>query len=110
MEATDAANDVTDPWQDSAFRHRVLRHAEGVAWVLVEEEVVVHHVDSSTTFVLNPHAGLVWRCFDGQSSLHEIVDDIADIYEVDVEQLFADVGPVVADWVESGIAEVVDQP
>jgi len=81
----------------------VLTHAADVVWVLVEDEVVLYHVPTSTSHVLNPSAGLLWRCVDGQSTLHEILVDVADIYEVDVDQLTAQVTPVVAEWIDADL-------
>ena len=85
----------------------VLRPAEGVAWVAVGNEVVVHRVAPSASFVLNDVAGLVWRCLDGASSMAEILADVADVFATPLARIEADFGPIVSGWLDQRLVEEV---
>ncbi len=104
MDATETTNSAPDSSESVDLERlpdAVLTHGDEVAWVLVEDEVVAYHAPSATSHVLNPSAGLIWRCVDGQSTLRDILVDVADIYQVDAEQLLLQVVPVVAEWVDA---------
>jgi len=68
--------------------------AAGVASVELDGEIVVSAPLDATlgaTHWLDPVASLVWRCFDGAASLHEIVDDLARELRADREIVGRDV-------------------
>lgn len=83
----------------------VLTPKAGVGWVVVGDEVVVHRVEPSTSFVLNPMAGILWRCLDGESPLDEILGDIADEYGIERQQIAEDFMPVVQTWLDQKLIE-----
>jgi len=87
----------------------VLRHGDDLVWLEVHDEVVVYLTTTDTCFVLNPASALVWRCLDGESTIGEILADVAEVFAVAPTTVTADFLPVVAQWVRDGIAaEVTD--
>jgi Coenzyme PQQ synthesis protein D (PqqD) len=58
--------------------HLAPAHAHALHTVEVDGEAVLLDERSGRLHLLNPSAALVWACFDGVSSIGEIVDDISD--------------------------------
>ncbi len=85
----------------------VHRHTAGVVWQEVGGEVVVYHIGSDTSYVLNPTSALAWQCFDGESTLGEILADIADVFDVELATVEADFVPIVAGWMLDDLVEEV---
>ena len=79
-----------------------------VVAVELDGEVVIYHEEAATVHVLNPTATIVWRCLDGSSGLNEICDDLAAVFEVDVERLRRDVIAVVRAFGRQGLLEGVE--
>jgi hypothetical protein len=86
----------------------VLGPATGVASVAIGDEVVIYRVVPPDSFVLNPTAGLLWQCLDGQSRLDEILDDLAAAFGVDRAEVEKDCVPIVATWLAHHLVEEVD--
>ena len=57
----------------------------------VEDETLVLRMDSGRIGVLNQVGGWVWTMMDGTRSLGQIARECAAYYEVDAEQVEADV-------------------
>lgn len=85
----------------------LIRQARGTAWVEIGAEVVVYRAADATSYVLSKVAGLVWQCLDGESSLREICTDLAQVFEISVEQVIDDFLPIVAQWLMGSIVEEV---
>jgi hypothetical protein len=79
-----------------------------VAWVALDREVVVHHAADRTGYVLDPMAAALWQCLDGESTLGEVLADLAEVTGAPLAQVVSDCLPVVESWVAAGIAVVVD--
>lgn len=94
------------PWQD-VHAEDVLRVVTDASSVLVDEDTVVFEVSSRTTHILDPLAGLIWRCINGRDSLEAILDDVADAINVAPAKLISDVLPVASSWLTDGLVEVV---
>ncbi len=75
-----------------------------VAWVAIDREAVVHHPAGSTAYVLDPMAAVLWQCLDGESTLAEVLADIAEVVGAPLADVTAGCLPVVTSWVEAGIA------
>ncbi len=75
-----------------------------VAWAPIDREVVVWHPAHGASFALDPTAALLWQCLDGESTVGEVLADIADVVGVPLADITADCLPVVASWLEAGIA------
>lgn len=86
----------------------VLGPAPGVAWVAIGDEIVVHRVARTASFVLNSTAGLLWQCLDGVSPLAEILGDLADTFGADRSQVEKDCVTVVRTWLAHELVEEVD--
>lgn len=85
----------------------VLRPNADVAWRVVADEVVIVHVPSLVSFVLDQGAGLLWRCLDGASDMLEIFTDMADAYERDVSEIEHLFLPAVETWLGHDLVEEV---
>jgi thiol-disulfide isomerase/thioredoxin len=85
-----------------------------VAEVLVGRELVIGRLAPGTTFLetcaLNESASIVWQCFDGTGTIDEIAADIADVFEVDVEAIRADVLGLTRDLGAVGFLFGVSEP
>lgn len=53
--------------------------------------------DTNSLYVLNETAAALWRAFDGQRTLREIMDEFSLAYEVPRERLEQDVATLVDD-------------
>ena len=72
--------------------------AAGVAWVAIEDEVVVYRVADAASLVLNSTAGLLWQCLDGRSRLDEIFDDLAQVFGADRAEVEAGCVEILNTW------------
>jgi hypothetical protein len=64
--------------------------------------------DVAAIFVLNETGARIWSLLDGQHSLGEIADMLAQEYEVKPEAARADVAQVVGELYELGMLRLVD--
>jgi hypothetical protein len=74
--------DVSAAAIEGSFRPRA---RGGLASVELDGETVLYDEDTGRTHVLNPTASLLWKIFDGEASLDELADDVADVFGEDVE-------------------------
>ena len=63
---------------------------EGVHGVLLAGESVVHHPESKQVAIIDAMSTLVWQAFDGQSTVNELAEDLADIYQAPAEEIATD--------------------
>jgi hypothetical protein len=84
-----------------------LRRAEGIAWRMIEEEVVLVNVRQDEVIHLNPAASFLWSSIDGETSLEEIARAMTDVFEVERETALADILDFAGRLLEQGAAEVV---
>jgi len=71
------------------------------------ELVLANHGDEDNVHVLNPTAAIIWNCFDGDSALSEIADDLADLFQQPADQMHEDVLGI-TQWIgEQGLLEGV---
>jgi hypothetical protein len=62
--------------------HEIPCIAEHVASRLIGGEVFLMHLVSLKTFALNETASFIWSCVDGKRTVADIIDTIAEEYEV----------------------------
>ena len=67
-----------------------LQRSEKVTFQKVAEEAVLIHLDTGTYFSLNNIGTEFWELFDGERTLKELAEVVANKYEVDVEVVTAD--------------------
>jgi hypothetical protein len=72
-------------------------HAPGVAGVEVGDEVLLVDEVGDRLHLLNPTAGLLWRCFDARSTVGEISADLAAELGLPEDRVLADTSAVVRD-------------
>lgn len=85
---------------DGTFRpHR----APSVAYTELDGEVVLYDEDTGHTHLLNPTAGVLWQCFDGEATLDELAADVADAYGIDPAAAAEDVRMVARSLGEIGV-------
>jgi hypothetical protein len=65
--------------------------------VEVDGEAVVYDGDARTVHHLNQSAALVFSLCDGMSTVAQIAEAIADVYEMPQDEVLAQVKPLVAD-------------
>jgi hypothetical protein len=70
--------------------HLAPARAQAVHTVEVDGEAVLLDERSGRLHLLNPSGALVWACFDGVSSIGEIVDDISDELDAPRDVVLAD--------------------
>ena len=83
----------------------VPRPRAGVVMVPVGDEAVLLDERSGDLHALDPLATLMWQCFDGSSSLGEIVLDVAEVFAVEQGQALRDLLQLVADLGTRGLLE-----
>lgn len=62
----------------------------------VEGETLVYQRQTGEVHRLDPVGAIVWRLLDGQSTVDELVDDLAAAFEVDAGVVRGDVGALLA--------------
>lgn len=73
-----------------------LAPAPGVRTARCADEIVLLDAAGTRLHVLDAPAALVWRCFDGETSTDDIVDDIAEVFRRDVDDVRSYVSTLVA--------------
>ena len=81
-----------------------------VHWAAAGAEVVVQLPAVAAAHVLDPAAAVLWQCLDGVSPLRAVFGDMAEAYGVAPSVIAADCLPVVASWLQAGIATVGSPP
>jgi hypothetical protein len=74
----------------------------------VDGEAVLLDEASGRLHLLNPTGALVWACFDGSSSIGEIVSDISDELVVPRDVVLADTVAISRDVADQGLLANVD--
>jgi hypothetical protein len=80
-------NDVVPDEVDERF---VPRRGTGIHTVELDGEAVLHDEEDGRLHLLNATGALLWACFDGTSSIGEIVSDISDVLGVPYQEALAD--------------------
>lgn len=83
------------------------RHPRAVSQA-VEDETLVLKLDSGRMGVLNQVGGRVWAMMDGTRSLGQIARECATYYDVDAEQVEADVLAYAQQLLERGMIVLQD--
>ena len=80
--------DISPDSIDGGFRPR---RREAVASVVLDGEAVLFDGTNGHSHLLNPIASIVWQTLDGEASIDELVDELADLYRADRTTIRADV-------------------
>ena len=83
------------------------RLRDGVGTAFLDDEAVLVDPATGASHVLDRSATLVTRFLDGESTLGEIAFDIADVLDVDREQVEADVVALARTLGENGLLDGV---
>ena len=78
-----------------------------VASAKVGEEVVLLDARSGALRTLDPLGGLVWACFDGASTIDEIVTDLSEEFKSDRDAVRRDVIDLTRTLARDGLLDVV---
>jgi hypothetical protein len=78
-----------------------------VVQVEIDGEIVLYDDSAKVMHRLSPTAGQIWRCLDGSGSLEEIAADIADVYQMDEEDVLRDIVATVGQFESAGLLEGV---
>jgi hypothetical protein len=81
----------------------VAARSERAHTVEVDGEAVVLDEATGRLHLLNTTGALVWRCFDGESSIGEIVSDISDAINLPRDAVLADVLAITRQLGEEGL-------
>ena len=71
--------------------------------LVVEGEAILHDHTTERVHLLNPTAALLWKCFDGETTLAELAFEIADEMDIPVAGVLTDIVRVTSDLVEEGV-------
>lgn len=85
---------------DGAFRPRL---RSTVASVELDGEAVLYDTDSGHTHLLNPTATVIWGCLDGETTVDELIADLAVEYGVDAPVIAAEVVELIKRFGEQGL-------
>lgn len=78
--------------------------AGGVRTAIFDDEAVLYHAGLSEVLLLNSTGSVVWQCLDGEVTLHNLSMELADVYEVPVEEVRHEVCLLAANLVQRGFA------
>jgi hypothetical protein len=92
----------------------VLRPADHVGVVEIDDRLLLVHELAGRAWPLNPTASLVWRCLDDESELSEIAQDLSEVFEVPPESVLDEVTALVRtfgalgllDGISGGVASI----
>lgn len=79
-----------------------------VRYRLIREEAVVLKQEEGETLVLNEVASRILQLLDEERSIHEISEQLLTEFQVETEELFADVAGFVEELAEAGVVEPVE--
>ena len=107
--ATDAeiAPEDTDMAADEIDGSFAPRTRDNVASVELDGEVVLLLEGARRTHSLNQTGTVVWKCYDGESTLDEISADLSEIFSADADTVREDVISVTRDIGKAGLLEGV---
>ena len=79
----------------------------GVASVEIDGETVIYDVELDATHLLNPTATAVWRCLGGETTVDQLIDDVAVAFDVPREEVRTDILTLLRDLGRVGLLEGV---
>jgi hypothetical protein len=82
----------------------VVTPAETAVAVAVSDEAIVVDEARGALHLLNPMGALVWRCFDGISSLGDICADLAEAFAMPLATVEAEVGLLTRRLLDEAVA------
>lgn len=88
--------------------HGFFQAAPNVLFRLVEDEAVLLYVPAGTYYGLNPTGILLWEAIQNQNPLLSVVDAILAEYEVEREQVLADLQALIQNLLKNGLIIKVD--
>ncbi len=77
--------------------------APNVLFRLVEDEAVLLYVPAGTYYGLNPTGILLWEAIQSNSPFLSVVDAILAEYEVEREQVLADLQALIQNLLDNGL-------
>ncbi|MFM7271141.1 MAG: PqqD family protein [Actinomycetes bacterium] len=86
----------------------VPRPVDAVGFHQFGAEVVLQHGDD--LHLLDPVAGIVWQCLDGEATAAEIAEDLAPVFGGEVARVRADVDAAIDSFAAAGLLEAPDAP
>lgn len=78
------------------------QHAPGVLVEDLDSDVCLYRADIDEVLVLNATAGDVWRLTDGDFELDQVVQRLAEVYQLPTDDIREQVRSVVADLLDRG--------
>jgi hypothetical protein len=76
----------------------------------IDGEIVLYDDVRGVLHRLNPTASALWQCLDGTGTLGEIAADMADVFQVDDDQVLADVLAAAHEFGRQGLLLGVGEP
>ncbi len=86
----------------------VPKQVQDVMEVEVDDELIVVGGPLNQAHALNPSAALVWRCFDGQGTIDELVADLAEATGVEAAVIRTDVLDLARELGDAGLLDGVE--
>jgi hypothetical protein len=77
--------------------------ATGLHSVEIDGETVVYVESTESLHLLDPTASIVWDALAADVTLAALCDDLAEAFGVGIEQIRADVAPLVSNLTEAGL-------
>lgn len=108
--ASTASTEAETVEPDSIEETFVPRRSEKVVSASLGSEMVLVDVDTGMVHALNPTASLVWQCFDGESPLDVIADDLAEVFEAPADLIRGDVVSIARAAGRAGLLDGVAAP
>ena len=105
--AEEAGTEATEMAADDIAGSFAPRPRDNIASVELDGEVVLLLEGARRTHSLNQTGTVVWKCFDGHSTLDEISADLSDIFGADADTVREDVINVTRDIGKAGLLDGV---
>lgn len=85
------------------------RRSEDVRSIPVDDDTVVFRVDTAAALSLEGTASVIWQLVDGNTSVQEAVDLLADVFDAPKEVVRNDVTALLDRLAASGFLAVADE-
>jgi hypothetical protein len=83
-----------------------LPHADVTVFPL-DDDLVIYHVRTGQSFVLNQTGRLIWSLCDGTRTMTELAEEVSSMCHITLDQAQTDVGELIRDLTQNGLISIV---
>ena len=89
------------------MNEKVFSRKKGVVFRRILDEMVLINTKAGEVITLNETGADIWERIDGKKNVGEILDELAQLYDVERNELERDVKNFIEDLLDAGILEEI---